>query len=108
MSRPYHMLMMLRQVVGDGEPGRLGADEDMPLRPDGRLVDQRPHRDMDILAIADQRIEQRPARPAVGVVRLFDVATVDQQLVLPMCDHELATLDSSERLEGCTGGAPAA
>jgi len=101
------MPLVLRQVVGDGEPGRLGADEDVVGRPDGRLVDQGSQRDVDVLAVADQRIEEGAARPAVGVVRLLDVAAEDQQLVVPLGDGEFATLDAGEGLERRTGGAPA-
>ena len=52
------MLLILGQVVGDGEPRRLGADEDMLGRPDGRIVDQGSQGDMDEGAVADHRIKE--------------------------------------------------
>src|SRR4051794_5131825 len=101
------MPLVLGQVVGDGEPGRLGADEDVMGGPDGRLVRQPTHRDVDVLAVADQRIEEGTAAPAVGVVRLRDVLAVDQQPVLPLGDGKFAPLDAGKGLEGRAGGAPA-
>ena len=52
-SEQLWKLVMLRQVVGDGEPRCLGADEDVPARADGRFIHQRSHGDMDEGAIAD-------------------------------------------------------
>ena len=61
---------VLRQIVGDGEPRRLRADEDVLARPDGRIVDQGAHGDVDEGAVAHHRIEQRAARLAARVVAI--------------------------------------
>ena len=53
---------------------------------DGRVVDQRAQRDVDAGAVADDRVEQGAARPAVGVVA--SVVAVDQQLVRALRDSE--------------------
>ena len=45
------MLLGLRQVVGDVEPRRLRADEDVLGRPYARRVDQRSHRDVRVRAV---------------------------------------------------------
>ncbi len=81
------MALILREVVGDGEPGRLRADEDVPGGTDGRGVDEGTHRDVDVGAVADQGVEEGAALAAVGVVRL--VAAVDQQAVGSLRDGEL-------------------
>src|SRR5713101_666968 len=100
-----HMLCVLRQVVGDGEPRRLGADEDVPARTDAGVVQKASQGDMDEGAVADDRIEQRAAAPAVRVVSV--VVALDQEIVLALGEAELAALDAGERLEGRTRG-PAA
>lgn len=55
------MLWVLGQVVGDCEPSRLGADEDVLGRADGRIVDEASHGDVDEGAVADDRIQERAA-----------------------------------------------
>jgi hypothetical protein len=50
------------QVVGDCEPRCLGADEDVLGRADSRIVDESSHGDVDKLAVADDRVEERAAR----------------------------------------------
>jgi hypothetical protein len=50
------MLAILRQAVGDLEPRRLGADENVRSRTDRGIIYQRPHRDMDEGALAHHRI----------------------------------------------------
>src|SRR5262245_27798777 len=99
------MLLMLGQIVGNGKPRCLGADEDVPAGPDGWAVDQRAHGDMDPGAVAHHRVEQRTARPAVRVVRL--VAAVDQELVVALGDSQLFALDAGKRLERRPCRAPA-
>jgi hypothetical protein len=56
-----HMLFILGQVVCNCEPPRLGADEDMRGRTDGRIVDEGSHGDVDEGAVADDRIKERAA-----------------------------------------------
>src|SRR5215468_10457585 len=68
LSLCRNMPFILRQVVGDGEPRRLGADEDMRRRPDRRIVDQRSHCDMHIGAVPDDGVKQRSARLAARVI----------------------------------------
>jgi hypothetical protein len=75
----HHMLLVLGQVVGDGEPGRLGADEYVLGRTDSRLVNESSHGDMDKDALADGGKEERPANPAMRVVAVF--VAEDQELV---------------------------
>src|SRR5215813_6625190 len=98
------MLLVLRQVVSDGEPRRLGADEDVPAGADGRTVDQGAHGNVDIRAVTHHRIEQRSAGLAVRVVGL--VVAVDQELVVALSDGELVARDAGERLERRAGGTP--
>src|SRR4051794_11345493 len=59
---------ILRQVVGDTEPCCLGADKDVSRRSNGRLVNERSKRDMHELAFPDDRVKQRSALGAMGVV----------------------------------------
>jgi hypothetical protein len=54
---PHHMLFVLGQVVGDCEPWRFGADENVLARADGRVVDEGSHGDVDEGAVEDDRIE---------------------------------------------------
>ena len=58
------MRRVLRQIVGDGEPRRLGADEDVLARPDGRRVDERPERDVHVLAAAESGLLEGDERRA--------------------------------------------
>ena len=97
------MPLVLGQVVGDREPGRLGADEDVVGRADGRGVDQRAQGDMDPERVTHDRVEQGAALAAVGIVGL--VAAVDQQAVGAFGDRELRPLDTCKWLEGRAGGA---
>ena len=96
---------VLRQIVGDGEPRRLGADEDVLARADGRIVDQGAHGDVNEGAVAHDRIEQRAARLAVRVVAVF--VAKDHEVVLAAGDAQLVALDAGERLERRAGRAPA-
>ena len=75
---------VLRQIVGDGEPRRLGADEDVLARADGRIVDQGAHGDVDEGAVADHRIEQRAARLAARVVAIVvaEIMSLSAPLVM--------------------------
>jgi hypothetical protein len=50
-------LLVLRQVIRDGEPWRLGADENMLGRTNARIVDESSHGHVDERAGADQRVE---------------------------------------------------
>ena len=52
------VLVELRQVVRDLEPRRLRADEDVLRRPQARRVDERAERDVDVGALAHDRIQQ--------------------------------------------------
>jgi hypothetical protein len=53
-------LLELGQVVGDLEPGRLGADEDVSSGPDARLVDERP---MATCTYAPSRTTEKRSEP---------------------------------------------
>jgi hypothetical protein len=101
----HHVLLVLGQVVGDGEPGRLGADKYVLGRTDSRVVNESSHGDMDKDALADDGKEERPADPAMRVVAVF--VAEDQELVFARGDGELVALYSSEWLEGRARRAPA-
>lgn len=60
---------MLRQTIGDLEPGRLRPHENVSGGPDRGIVSQCAHGDVDEGAVADHRIEQRTAAGAVRVMR---------------------------------------
>ena len=92
-------------IVGDGEPRRLGADEDVLARADGRIVDQGAHGDVDEGAVAHHRIEQRAARLAARVVAI--VVAENHQVVRAAGDAQLVARDAGERLERRAGRAPA-
>ena len=99
------MLFILRQVVGDREPRRLGADEDVPARADAGIVQKASQGDVDEGAVADHRIEQRAAPPAVRVIGVF--FALDKEIILALGEAEFAALDAGERLEGRPGRPPA-
>src|SRR5437879_2665367 len=73
------MFRVLGQVVGNCEPWRLGADEDVHGRADGRIVDERSHANVDEGPGADDRIEKGAAHFAADIVAIF--VAEDQQLV---------------------------
>jgi hypothetical protein len=99
------MLFVLRQAVGDREPGRLGADEDVSVRPDARIVDQRAHGDVNEGPVTDHRIKDRAADCAVGVVSVL--VAVGKKTILSLDDGQFRALDAGERLEGRAGRSPA-
>jgi hypothetical protein len=101
----WRVLLMLRQTVRDREPSRLGADEDVPVRADGGIVNESSHGDMNIGAGADERIEERTACFAMRVVAGF--VAKDQKVVSPLGKRQLVALYAGERLKGRAGGAPA-
>ena len=82
---------VLRQIVRDLVPRRLGADENMGARPDRGGIDQGSHGDMDPFSFAHPGIKQRAAAGAVRV--MGGVVAVDDALVLASDDAELALLD---------------
>src|SRR6516162_3882561 len=92
------MPLVLRQIVGDNIPRRFRSDEDMMGRTDGRIVDERSHRDVNKGAVADEGIEERAAGLAVGVMGLF--AAVDEKVVGAARNPEFPALDAGEGLEG--------
>ena len=61
----------MRQVVGDLEPRRLGADEDVLRRTDGGNIDQRTHGDVHIRTVPHHGEEEGAARRAARVVEIF-------------------------------------
>src|SRR5688572_5072105 len=98
-------LLVLRQIVGDGEPGRLRADMDMRGRVQAGSVGEGAVRHMHAGAIAHHRIEQRAAVLAEGVVNVG--RAVDRKTLRAFGEGELVALDAAERLEGRSGRAPA-
>ena len=57
-ARGVSMSLLLRQVVGDIEPGRLRADEDVEHRANPRVVDQRSHPHVKEPAVAHEPHER--------------------------------------------------
>jgi hypothetical protein len=98
-------LMILRQVVCDGEPCCLRADKDVSRRSNGWLVNERSKRDMHELAFANDRVKQRAALVAMDVVSWL--ASVDEHVIRASNDRQLASLYAREGLECGTGCAPA-
>ena len=99
------MLFVLRQVVGDGEPRRLGADENVVRRAYGRVVDEGSHRDMHEAAVTHDGIEERAASLAVRVVGVL--LAEDHKLARAFGYGELRALNPCERLERRTCRPPA-
>ena len=97
------MLFVLGQIVGDREPGRLGADEDVLGRADGRIVEQCSHGNVEKSAVADDRKEERTAQLAARVVAVF--VAKDSEVVFAPGDVQLVALDASEWLKGRTSRA---
>src|SRR5215468_1088951 len=85
--------------------GCLGADEDVSGRADSRIVDESSHGDVDELAVADDRIEERAARLTMGVIAVL--VAIDQKAVPTLGDAQHVALDAAERFEGRTSGSPA-
>ena len=82
-------LLMLGQIVGDLEPRRLRADEDVLGRSDRRSIFERAHRHVHESAVADDGEQERSACSATAVVRVR--FAVDQQRLLPGGDGELVS-----------------
>jgi hypothetical protein len=59
---------MLRQIVEDRLPRRLGAHVDVGTRPDARLVGQRTEGHVDELSLSNDREEERSADAAANIV----------------------------------------
>src|SRR5215211_2482062 len=94
-------LLELRQVVGDLEPRRLRADEDVPRRPNGGSVHERPHRDVHIGALPHHGEEEGATRRTPRVVQVF--LSEDEERILAVRDLELLPLDPGKRLERRAG-----
>ena len=105
LSFSWNVTFVLGQVIGNCEPLRLGADEDMLARADGRIIDKGTHGDVDEGAVADDRIEQRAAHLTVCIVAGF--IAKDHEVVLALGDVQLVALEASERLEGRASRPPA-
>ena len=100
-----HVLVILRQVVRDGEPGRLGTDEDVRARADRRDITESTHRDVDEVTIANDREEKRAASLTSFIMPSWRVD--DQDAVLAAGDTQFDALYPGDGLEGCAGSAPA-
>jgi hypothetical protein len=66
-------------------------------RADARVVLERAHRDVDVRAVAHDRVQERAADAAARVVRLL--VAPDEQRLGARDDLELLALDAGERLE---------
>src|SRR5437879_3099604 len=95
----------LRQVVGDLEPRRLRADEDVAGRADARLVHERAHSDVDVLAVAHDREQKRTALRAARVILVL--SPDDEEGVGAFRDLEPLPLDTRVWLERRAGCGPA-
>src|SRR5438477_1971225 len=94
-------LLGLRQVVGDLEPRRLGADEDVPRRPHGGSVHERSHRDVHIGAVPHHGEEEGATGSTARVVQVF--LSDDKERIAAVRELELLPLDPGKRLEGRAG-----
>src|SRR5215831_18582992 len=99
------VLLPLSKVVGDLEPLRLRADEDVLGRADARRISERAERDVHPRAVAHDGVEQRPADAAARVVAV--VVAPDQELVAAVGELELRPFDAGEGLECGAGRRPA-
>jgi hypothetical protein len=103
MRRLLPELSMLRKIVGDGEPRRLGANEDVRRGADGGLITESAERHMNVPALANQGVQEGAALGASGVMGEF--LPEDEQVSGPVHELELLPLDAGEWFEGSTGGA---
>ncbi len=97
------MPLKSRKIVGNLEPRRLGADEDVLRRPNGRIVDQSPHGDVNVRSVPNDGEHQGATEFAVGVVAaLF---AVDQEVGDTTDELELGTSNTVENgMSGCAPG----
>ncbi len=91
------VLVELRQAVGDREPRRLGADENMLVRPYRWAIDQSSHGHVNISTLSNNGIQQRSARFTVRVIAIFFAE--EHEVPMALCKGELYAFDSGERLE---------
>ena len=77
-------ILVLRQLVGDREPRRLGPDEDVRRRPGRRIVDERPQRHVDERAVAHDRLRKRATGDPMGVAGVG--VTVEHEPLLAFGD----------------------
>ena len=89
---------MLWQGVGNGEPGRFRSNENMSSRCETGGIQERSKCHVDVLTIADERVEERTTQFAPGIVA--GLVTVQHETVFPLGDAVLGSFDSAERLEG--------
>ena len=68
---------MLRQVVGDRFPRGFGADKDVSGRANSWGIEEGTERDVDVLAIADDGVQERAAFAAANV--MIDLIAVTKQ-----------------------------
>ena len=75
VARPRlgRVFLELGKLVGDLEPWRLRADEDVRRRPDARYVDQGTHPDVHVGAAANDGEQKRSARRTTRVVEGLDL-----------------------------------
>lgn len=103
---PVRKPRILRQAIRDFVPRRLRADEDVFGRANAWGVDEGAHGDMGEGAVADDRVEQRAALAAAGVVVAVRIA--DGEAAVGAGDQlQLVDADAGEGLVRRTGGAPA-
>ena len=91
------VLVELRQVVGDLEPRRLRADEDVLGRANCRNIDERPHGDVNERAVPHNGEEEGAALRAAGVVQVF--LPEDRDGVQTLGDLERLALGPGEPLK---------
>src|SRR2546423_11077581 len=95
------VLVELRQVVRDLEPGCFRADEDVLRRPNAGSVDKRSHRHVYVGTVTHHGKEERATCPAPRVVQVL--LSEDQQAIQAVRDLELFPLYARKRLERRTG-----
>src|SRR5262245_28865067 len=89
-----NVFLILGQVVGDREPRRLGAYEDVLARADAGRVDQRAEQDVHECAVAHDGVEERATHGAAHVARVW--LAVDEQAVAATAQVQLAALDAGK------------
>src|SRR5690348_18111845 len=95
----------LGQIIADVVPGRFRTDKNMTGRPNGWTIDQRSQRNVQIGAVANQRIEKRTAPFTMRV--MVRAATIPHDVIATARECETVGLYTRERLRSRPGGSPA-
>ena len=94
----------MRQVIGDRFPLCLGPDKNVGGWANGRRIYERTERNVDVLAIADNGVQERAALAAANVMIVLVPET--KQRCLSCSDREFSAFDARKGLVCCAGGSP--